>query len=167
MAKLIFFLGNPGSEYKKTRHNIPWIVCDLLYPSESWKNKFNSFFFKKDNNVIIKPQTYMNKSGNAAGQFLSFFNATPEDILVVHDDMGLKKGEVTFQKGGANRGHNGLRSVSQMLGTKDFSRIRIGIGHPDYDNISGYVLGKLSESEIEQMKKNQKIIEKMIYDFGG
>ena len=109
----------------------------------------------------------MNKSGNAAGQFLSFFNATPEDILVVHDDMGLKKGEVTFQKGGANRGHNGLRSVSQMLGTKDFSRIRIGIGHPDYDNISGYVLGKLSESEIEQMKKNQKIIEKMIYDFGG
>lgn len=167
MVKIIFFLGNPGIEYEKTRHNAGWIVCDLLYPGVSWKKKYNSLFYKENDKVLVKPQSFMNRSGDSIGLFLSFFNVKKEEVLVVHDDVELERGNIILKKGGGLKGHNGLKSISQQLGTNDFYRLKIGIGRPSYDNLASYVLGKFSDEEMNLIRGNIVEIKQIIATFGG
>lgn len=145
--RMFVFLGNPGKEYQRTRHNAGFIVSDALYPSASWQKKFQSFYAQEGQIKLLKPQTYMNLSGFAVGEAASFFHFKPEEILVVHDDLELPFGEIRIQKGGGLQGHNGLRSIKQALGSDQFCRLRIGIGRPKYGGVAQYVLTPFSKDE--------------------
>jgi len=148
MIKLIVGLGNPGAEYELTRHNIAWILLDT-HPelsSATWKNKFKGEY--SDFNIgtgkayALKPQTFMNLSGESVGAMCQFFKISADEILVVQDELDLPFGQIHFKKGGGLAGHNGLKSISQHLNTQDFYRLRMGIGRPTHGSVSNWVLSK-------------------------
>jgi PTH1 family peptidyl-tRNA hydrolase len=153
MIKLIVALGNPGSEYELTRHNIAWTLIDT-HPdlqSNMWKGKFKgeyTDFNGPDGKVyILKPQTYMNLSGESVQPLCQFFKITIEEVLVVQDELDLPFGQVHFKKGGGLAGHNGLKSITQSMGSQEFYRMRIGIGRPDRGSVSSWVLSKIPTSQ--------------------
>lgn len=150
--KIITGLGNPGKEYQSTRHNVGFMVIDLLVKeqkiTDKWQKKFNSLFLKSGALILLKPQTYMNLSGRAVRKAMDFYKITPQDILIVHDDIDLQEGILKQKKSGGDGGNRGIRSIIEHLGTKDFSRIKIGIGHPgDKDKVSDYVLSKFEPQQ--------------------
>ena len=152
MPYLLVFLGNPGPQYRQTRHNCGWMVCDRLMETipqiDNWQSKFHGLFAKRQDVVILKPQTFMNESGISVQEACRFFNVASGDVVVVHDDIELPFGEVRLQSGGGLGGHNGLRSVKQHLGTDAFRRLRIGVGRPPaVIQVSDYVLGRFSPEE--------------------
>ncbi len=153
---IILFLGNPGKQYIKTRHNIGWNICDVivsdLSESPAWKNKFHAeycetFELSSGKSVICRPQTFMNKSGITTREILNFYKAGGESLIVVHDDLETPFGTVTFQYGGGLGGHNGLKSLKTELGYSDFFRLKIGIGRPQRQSVSSFVLGRFSSDE--------------------
>ena len=152
MPKLIVFLGNPGPQYQKTRHNAGFMVCSKLIEQEnitnSWQTKFHALYTKVGNVILLKPQTFMNLSGNSVQEAAKFYNIKEKDILVVHDDIESAFGKVVLQQGGGLAGHNGLRSIKQSLGTDGFYRLKIGVGRPSANiQVADYVLGRFSELE--------------------
>lgn len=154
---MIVFLGNPGIQYRLTRHNVGFMVCDkvldLMGESGSWQTKFHAQFIKHGPCVLLKPQTFMNESGISVQEASKFFGIAPSDILVVHDDIELPFGEVRRQLGGGMGGHNGLRSVRQHLGTEAFCRLRIGVGRPTGGmQVADYVLARFSPLEEKQLE---------------
>lgn len=151
--KMIVGLGNIGKEYENTRHNVgEWLIAEIAREqSESFSanSKLNSNIAKVSlayNNVILVfPTTYMNNSGLAVSKVANFYKITPEEILVVHDELDIDCGQIRLKKGGGHGGHNGLRSIHQHLGTNDYLRLRIGIGHPGHKSkVSNYVLSNPS-----------------------
>lgn len=135
-----------------TRHNIAWIMLDT-HPelrSANWKTKFkgeySDFTCAGEKIYALKPQTYMNLSGESVGPMCKFFKIKPSEILVVQDELDLPFGQIHFKQGGGLAGHNGLKSISQHLGTQDFYRLRIGIGRPKHGSVSSYVLSKIPAS---------------------
>ncbi|WP_207891968.1 aminoacyl-tRNA hydrolase [Thiogranum longum] len=149
-------LGNPGSEYEPTRHNAGfWFVDDLARRCRQEfhaEPRFHSEVARcqLDGNEcrLQKPLTFMNRSGQAVGALMRFFKIPVEQILVVHDELDLEPGTVRLKKGGGHGGHNGLRDLISHLGSKDFYRLRIGIGHPGHrDQVVDYVLKKPSVSD--------------------
>ena len=129
---LIIGLGNPGKKYQNTRHNLGFIVLDKLVNSP-WtrKDKFKSLVSFLDNDIIlVKPQAFMNNSGEAVSKIASFYKVKPSDIWVVHDDLDLKTGQLKIKTGGGVAGHKGLESIVSYLKTQDFVRFRLGIDHP-------------------------------------
>ena len=157
MPKLIVFLGNPGIQYRQTRHNAGWILCDRVTErlglEGRWQTKFHGQFIKSGNSVLLKPQTFMNESGISVQEASRFFNVAPGDVLVVHDDIELEFGAVRIQLGWGMGGHNGLRSVKQHLGTDQFRRLRIGVGRPPARiQVADYVLGRFTEIEEKQLQ---------------
>ena len=159
MTKLIIGLGNPGEEYKNHRHNIGFIIIDKLAQNLSLKfdnNKKKSLFTRtKLNNIdliLLKPQTFMNLSGESAIYISKFFNAKTEDIIVVYDDMDIPFGTFRIKKGGSSGGHNGIKSLIAQLQTDDFIRVRVGIGRPSFGKkVNDYVLSSFSKSERENI----------------
>jgi PTH1 family peptidyl-tRNA hydrolase len=153
MIKLVVFLGNPGSEYARTRHNIAWMLAERLsfYSRLSWRRKFKGWFAQERvggiSYTFLKPETFMNKSGESVRPLLDFFRILPAELLAVHDDLELSYGRVGFKQGGGLGGHNGLRSMKHILGTSDFGRFRLGIGRPARGSVSSYVLGAFSDAE--------------------
>jgi PTH1 family peptidyl-tRNA hydrolase len=135
---LVVGLGNPGPQYAKTRHNVGFMVADLLAGRMGAAFKVH----KKSGAEIVtgrlghkpvvlaKPRTYMNESGRQVGPLAKFYSVSPADVIVIHDELDLDFGQVRLKLGGGEGGHNGLRSVANALGTKDFQRVRIGIGRP-------------------------------------
>lgn len=150
---LIVFLGNPGSEYSKTRHNAGFILSENLedMKSISWNKKFKGDWAKydidEDIHFLLKPMTFMNKSGESVQAAVSFFKIKPEDIIVVHDDIESDFGVVSVKKGGGLAGHNGLKSIVKSIGSQDFLRLKIGVGRPNHGDVSSHVLGKFTEDE--------------------
>jgi len=168
MAKMVVFLGNPGLQYERTRHNAGRILCSHVIQECSWNNKFDGQFIKKADCIYLCPLTYMNESGISVQKAAAFFNIKPENILVVHDDLELKFSEVRVQKGGGLGGHNGLRSVKQHLGTDAFCRLRIGIGRPpEKMDVASFVLARFTpeeETQLEEiMNKASGLLEKFIF----
>ncbi len=158
---LIIGLGNPEEEYSKTRHNMGFNTINKLakkYNLEISKNKFQGLcenaIIEGQKVVLIKPQTYMNLSGNCIKEFVDFYKIENEKILVVYDDMDIEPGTIKIRKKGSSGGHNGMKSIIQMLGTEEFPRIRIGIGRPQHngDEIN-YVIGAIPEEEIPKLEK--------------
>jgi len=153
VIKLIVALGNPGIQYRDSRHNIAWMLLEFLsfYPDLSWKNKFSgeiaSFRIADEPRHFLRPLTFMNRSGRSVGQALQYLKADPAELLVIHDELELDFGFIGFKEGGGLGGHNGLRSVASVLGTRDFKRVRLGISRPPHDDITGYVLGAFSPEE--------------------
>lgn len=165
MARLVVFLGNPGTQYNGTRHNAARLLCNRILGNSTWQSKFDGQFIRKDDCFYFCPLTYMNESGNAVQKIASYFNISPQDILVVHDDLELKFSEVKLLQGGGLGGHNGLRSVKQHLGTDTFFRLRIGIGRPpEKMDVASFVLARFTPEEEQQMDtilaKAQSLLEK-------
>lgn len=166
MIKLIAFLGNYGTKYENTRHNAAWFFSDMAEISSSvvWQNKFKGKYSKANTELadgrvvhLLKPETFMNLSGESVEALTSFFRIKPENILIIHDELELKPGILSFKWSGGLGGHNGLRSIKANIGTADFFRFRIGIGRPDFSaqggdanpDIAGYVLSKFSQTELQ------------------
>jgi peptidyl-tRNA hydrolase, PTH1 family len=135
---LVVGLGNPGDNYARTRHNVGFMVADLLAARVGSKFKVHkrsgaevaSGRLAGHSVLLAKPRCYMNESGRQVGPLAKFYSVPPGDVIVVHDDLDLEFGRVRLKIGGGEGGHNGLRSVAAALGTKDFQRVRIGIGRP-------------------------------------
>lgn len=145
---LVFGLGNPGSRYQNTRHNLGFMVVDRIsdeFQTEMNKTKFDAVYGKTridDMDVILaKPMTFMNKSGTAVGRFAGFYHVLPHDIVIIHDDIDLDFGRIKIKEKGGDGGHKGIRSIIDAVGKDDFCRLRIGIGRPEAGmNAADYVL---------------------------
>jgi PTH1 family peptidyl-tRNA hydrolase len=132
--KLIVGLGNIGAEYEDTRHNAGFWFVDAYAREKGATLKLEKGFFGKVGKAgpvfLLEPTTYMNRSGQAVGALATFYKIVPDEILVVHDELDLPPGTVKMKKGGGNAGHNGLKDITAKLGTPDFWRLRLGVGHP-------------------------------------
>jgi PTH1 family peptidyl-tRNA hydrolase len=157
---LIAGLGNPGAEYEGTRHNVGFAVADVLAGRAG--GRFSAH--RKSGAdvaegrlagrkaILVKPRGYMNLSGGPVTNALRFFSVPPEDLVVVHDDLDLEFGDVRLKRGGGEGGHNGLRSISKSLGTKDYLRVRFGIGRPPgRQDPADYVLKRWSSTERREL----------------
>lgn len=149
--KLVIGLGNPGQKYDKTRHNVGFDVLDRLAEqagAEFVKHlKWNAQIAKLPTAMLMKPLTFMNESGRAAGSALRFYKWEPEEVLVIYDDVDLSLASLRFRMGGSAGGHNGLKSLIQHFGSDRFPRLKIGIGSPKPGEMVGHVLGKFSPTE--------------------
>ncbi|MFO1305389.1 MAG: aminoacyl-tRNA hydrolase [Burkholderiales bacterium] len=138
--RLVAGLGNPGREYARTRHNAGfWFVDDLARKtgaSFAMESKFSGEVAKAGDVRLVKPMTYMNLSGRSVAALARFYAIAPDEILVVHDELDLRPGEAKMKLGGGVAGHNGLKDIRAQLGTPDFWRLRLGIGHPRDSEIS-------------------------------
>lgn len=146
MDRLIVGLGNPGSKYHHTRHNIGWdSFSELSFANDlKWSEKFKGQFSVYNNGAekiyFLKPQTFMNLSGESLQPAMAFFKIDIENILVVHDEIDLPFGTIAFKKGGGLAGHNGLKSIAEKLSSQEFKRLRVGIGRPVHGDVSNWVL---------------------------
>ena len=151
-------LGNPGAQYALQRHNVGFMVADILVETHSfgpWQKKFRSLVSEgrigRQRVLLLKPQTFMNDSGDAVQQALRFYKLEPDALTAIHDELDLAPMKVKLRTGGGLAGHNGLRSIAAALGP-DFRRLRIGIGHPGHkDKVTGHVLGNYAKSEMEAL----------------
>jgi PTH1 family peptidyl-tRNA hydrolase len=154
---LLVGLGNPGARYARQRHNIGFMAVDAVarrHRFGPWRGKFSSLVSEGllgDTKVLLqKPQTFMNLSGHAVAEAARFYKLPLEQIVVCHDELDLVAGKVRIKTGGGVAGHNGLRSIAEQLGSPDFRRVRMGIGHPgDKDRVTGHVLGDFSAADQE------------------
>jgi PTH1 family peptidyl-tRNA hydrolase len=153
--KLLVGLGNPGPEYANNRHNVGFLALDAIarrWQFGPWKKRLGGLTAEGDvlghRTVALKPLTYMNESGRSVGEASRFLKIVPGSIVVVHDELDLPPAKIRTKSGGGNGGHNGLRSIDAHLGTKDYRRLRIGIGHPgDKALVSDYVLHDLGKGD--------------------
>lgn len=156
---LIAGLGNPGSQYAKNRHNAGFIVVDELhahYRFGPWKAKFDGLLSEGSlggrKTYLLKPQTFMNLSGDCIGPALRFFKLPLSSLVVIHDEIDLAAGKVKVKTGGGDAGQNGLRSITATLGP-DYRRVRLGIGHPgEKSKVSGHVLQNFSKDDIDWLR---------------
>ena len=145
--KLLVGLGNPGAKYARNRHNIGFMAMDQIASDHGfgpWRSKFQGVIsegrFGSDKVILLKPETFMNLSGQSVGEAMRFHKLAPEDVIVFHDELDLAPGKVRLKTGGGHAGHNGLRSIHGHIGA-DYDRVRLGIGHPGHkDAVPGYVL---------------------------
>ncbi|HEY8098952.1 MAG TPA: aminoacyl-tRNA hydrolase, partial [Methylobacter sp.] len=156
MIKLIVGLGNPGRQYEKTRHNAGFLFLDrLVFESNcTWvsESKFDGLVAEvgmaESKVLLLKPGTFMNRSGQAVGKVARYYKLAPEEILVVHDELDFDVGVVRLKKDGGHAGHNGLRDIISHLGSKEFYRLRIGIGRPSVGKVvADFVLSSPSSTE--------------------
>jgi PTH1 family peptidyl-tRNA hydrolase len=156
--RLIIGLGNYGKKYEHTRHNIGWDVFEeLSFASDlRWQEKFKGHYavyqntqMSNDKIYFLKPQTYMNLSGESVQPLMAFFKINLDNILVLHDELDLPFGTIAFKKGGGLAGHNGLKSITASLGSQDFKRVRIGIGRPVHGDVSNWVLSGYTGEDLD------------------
>lgn len=153
-------LGNPGAQYAGHRHNIGFMALDAIADRTGtgpWKTKFQGQLSEArigaDKVWLLKPQTFMNLSGQSVGEAMRFHKLTPADVVVFHDELDLAPGKLRVKTGGGHAGHNGLRSITQHIG-EGFRRVRLGIGHPGHkDRVSGYVLSDFAKAEQDGLAK--------------
>ena len=153
LDQLVAGLGNPGGQYATTRHNVGWLVIDELVRRHggTYRGKFSGQLsevrVEGRRVALLKPETYMNDSGRSIAAAASFFKAPSDSLIVVHDDVDLEEGRLQARDGGGLAGHNGLRSIADALGTRDFLRLRIGVGRPERGDprpVADYVLSPFS-----------------------
>ena len=158
---LIVGLGNPEEEYSKTRHNMGFNTINKIsqqYNIEVKQNKFQALYgsgmIEKEKVILLKPQTYMNLSGESVKEVAEFYNLKPEEIIVIYDDIDIEKGHIKIRKKGGAGSHNGMKSVVEELQSTDFARIRVGIGQPEFkSDMINYVIGKVSQEEQEILQQ--------------
>ncbi len=157
---MVVGLGNPGPDYANTRHNAGALFVEALAreagqtlrPEKKYHGLYARIQMQGLDLHLLNPSTYMNRSGLSIKALADFFKIQPEQILVAHDELDLPPGTAKLKKGGGHGGHNGLRDTIAHLGTNDFQRLRIGIGHPgDSRQVTGYVLGRLGKRETEEL----------------
>lgn len=158
---MIAGLGNPGTQYCSTRHNVGFFIIDELarrwgttLSSEKWHAQYVSLTVGQEKVHLLKPATFMNRSGMAVVQFFRFYKVYPDQLLIIHDDLDMAPGRIKLVLGGGTGGHNGIRSMVEALGTKEFYRLKIGIGrpgngaiHPEFP-VEKYVLSDFTEEQL-------------------
>jgi PTH1 family peptidyl-tRNA hydrolase len=152
---LLVGLGNPEPRYAGHRHNLGFMALDAIarrYGFGPWRSRFSSLVCEGslagDKALLQKPQTYVNRSGYAVAQAIRFHKLPLQDLVVIHDELDLAAGKVRIKTGGGVAGHNGLRSIAEQLGSRDFRRVRVGIGHPGHKElVTGHVLGNFSADD--------------------
>lgn len=152
--KLIVGLGNPGAKYARNRHNIGFMAVERIAADHDfgpWKSKHQGSLsegrFGSTRAVLLRPETFMNKSGDSVAAAMRFYKLEPEDVIVMHDELDLAPGKVKCKMGGGHAGHNGLRSIHSHLGP-EYARVRLGIGHPGHkDRVASYVLSDFAKAE--------------------
>jgi PTH1 family peptidyl-tRNA hydrolase len=164
---LVVGLGNPGAEYANTRHNVGFMAADEIhrrYNFSPFRSKFDGLIaegsIEGEKVYLLKPQTFMNLSGNSVVKAASFYKILPQNIVVIHDDMDLAVDKIKAKIGGGAGGHNGLKSIDAAV-SPNYNRIRLGIGHPierGEENIVNYVLSSFSKADKEKLAKNIEIV---------
>lgn len=188
MIELAVFLGNPGSRYERTRHNIAMRMAEAFAQrrGEQFQQKFQGRLATirggaagagpaaagppgKAGNpgapgklLVLLPETYMNRSGESAGACARYHSIGPRNVLVAHDEVELPFGTLELRRGGGLAGHNGLRSVAQHLSSTDFARLRIGIGRPRHGDVSSHVLGNFSPDEEARLEELERGVEEIV-----
>ncbi|GMO51127.1 MAG: aminoacyl-tRNA hydrolase [Treponemataceae bacterium] len=170
MIALFVFLGNIGDRYAGNRHNAAWQFADYVpeIASLTWKKKFHGVYAAREgevcgdpggqnhffqNRFFLMPHTFMNNSGESVAEIARFYKIEPSQILVAHDELELPLGAVSLKRAGGLGGHNGLRSIESALGSRDFWRLRFGIGRPQHNDIAGYVLSDFLPGERETLRQ--------------
>ena len=174
---LIVGLGNPGGEYRLTRHNIGFMAVDAIVESTgrpSLKNQFKGEVFQTkladEPVLLVKPQTYMNQSGECVQPLMGYYKIPMEKLIVMHDEIDQPFNKMKIQKNRGHGGHNGIKSISGLLGSADYTRLRLGVGRPENPNypVPDYVLSKFTAEEFgklpEFLKKAQEALESIIRD---
>lgn len=169
---LIVGLGNPEEEYARTRHNMGFDTINKIsekYNINLNKSKFNSLYgtgiIEGEKVILVKPQTYMNLSGNAVRDFMNFYKLSSEDIIIIYDDLDIEPGIIKIRKKGGPGTHNGMKSVVHEIQTEDFPRIRIGIGNPEYKNdLLNFILTRIPEEEYKILQDAQEKAVKAIVE---
>jgi len=171
---LLVGLGNPGKKYQSTRHNVGWFVIDRLAEEldtvwkkkNGWSAEIAETRINDQKVILVKPQTFMNLSGDAVARARGFWRKVSfENIWVIHDDADLELGDIRIKQGGGSAGHRGIDSIAQKLGDKNFNRVRIGIGRPSNDQVplDKFVLSNFSDSEIQKLDQiGSEAIEQII-----
>lgn len=169
---MIVGLGNPGKEYENTRHNLGFMFLDYLeekYNFKIYTKKFNSLiseiYLNNEKVIFVKPQTYMNLSGQAVQKVMKFYKINSKDILVIFDDLDIPFGEVRYKQNGSGGTHNGMKNIVQMINTKEFPRIKIGIGNIKHEkqDLKDFVLEKFSKSQKDEINNIfEKAYEKLL-----
>ncbi|MBE1283766.1 MAG: aminoacyl-tRNA hydrolase [Rhodobacteraceae bacterium] len=154
--KLIVGLGNPGGKYEGNRHNIGFMALDRVAADHGfspWKSKFSGKIAEGtvsgEKLLLLKPETFMNRSGQSVGEAMRFYKLSPGDVMVMHDELDLAPGKARVKQGGGHAGHNGLRSIHAHIGA-DYGRVRLGIGHPGHkDQVARYVLNDFAKADAD------------------
>lgn len=168
--KLVVGLGNPDKKYQYTRHNCGFRAIDFYAEKNNldFKKKFNGLYAEQVVNnekiILLKPQTFMNLSGNCVQSFANYYNLHVDDILVIYDDVDFETGKFKIKRGGSSAGHNGIKDVINKLKTEQIQRIRVGISKNNIE-LMNYVLGKFSKEDNEKLNKVVEEISNVIEDF--
>lgn len=170
--KLIVGLGNPGNEFDGTRHNAGFLIVDSFLSNlglECNKSKFDGQYceLNQENGktIFLKPQKYINLSGEVIKKYVDYFKIPIEDILIIHDDLDIPLGKYKLRASGSSAGHNGLKNIELNLGTKDYKRLKIGISNNKNIDTKDYVLGRFNEEEKEEMGQIIETSKKIIVDY--
>lgn len=170
--KLIVGLGNPGKEYEGTRHNCGFMVVDELankLNTEINQNKFKGLYTKVkyhgEDVILLKPQTYMNLSGESVSTLMQFFKIEIEDLLVIYDDLDMPVGKLRLRKTGSAGGHNGIKNIIVHLNSQDFKRIRVGIDRHKYMKVVDYVLSRFTKEETDAINQGIENAVNAIIDY--
>ena len=170
--KLIVGLGNPGKDYENTRHNIGFMVVDKYLKNKNLdtnKSKFDGKYIDiivNDEKVIfLKPQKYMNLSGEVVKKYIDYFKINIKDILIIHDDLDQELGNIKLKQNSSSGGHNGIKDIEKNIGTKDYKRLKIGISNNKMIDTKDYVVGHFSKEEKEIINNSINICINIINDF--
>jgi len=170
--KLIVGLGNPGREYEKTRHNIGFMTIDKYADKlgvSITKDKFNGLYTETNISgekvILLKPQSYINLSGEVIRKYVDFYKINIEDILIIHDDLDLEVGTYKIKQKGSSGGHNGLKNIELHLGTQEYKRIKVGISNNKMMDTKDYVLGKLSKEDNDKIEEVKDIVMNILDDY--
>lgn len=170
--KLIVGLGNPGKEYENTRHNVGFMVLDnfanknkLNFNKTKFDGKFCELVVNKEKVIFLKPQKYMNLSGEVVRDYVRFYKINIKDILIINDDLDLDLGKIKLREKGSCGGHNGLRNIELNLGTNVYKRLKIGISNNKLIETKDYVLGKFSNDDLNLINNTIDVAVNIINDF--
>lgn len=170
--KLVVGLGNPGVEYTNTRHNIGFQLLEFIakeknlsFSKEKFNAKYCEYNVAGEKVILVKPLSYMNLSGSVVAKFISFYKILPENILVIQDDLDMRLGRVKIVCNSSSGGHNGIKDIERCLGTREYTRVKIGIAKDNSIDMKDYVLGNFSLEEKQIMDDTYKNLIDIVEDF--
>lgn len=171
--KIVVGLGNPGKQYERTRHNVGFLVIEkvleklnLRLDQEDFNGHYTIYRHNGEKILFVEPQTYMNLSGECVSKMMAFYKISPEDLIVVHDDLDLPLGKLRLRMTGSSGGQKGMGNIINLLGTSNIKRIRVGISNNKLMDTADYVLGKFSKEDMEVLNDSlNKAADAIIYSF--
>ncbi len=173
MAKVIIGLGNPGDEYKNTRHNVGFKTIDslakkfnIVLDKKQFNGEYGAFMLNGEKIILAKPLTYMNLSGQFVSKFIQYYNVDLKDMIIIYDDIDTNVGDLKLKTSGSSGGQNGVKNIIELLGTDKFKRIKIGIGPRNKQDLVSYVLGKFPKDDMEKVAKVINIVGDMMEYIG-